>query len=145
MDCNKTVQVALPFPFSLGFSSLTALIFLNLEQVFLWSPRDQLHSQHLVDGLEQSLLRCPSAPQLKHPVKHFAGFPLEKASMCFSSSLSLQLSFNASMFMAFESRAGRLDWKRDDDELVMGKKPVLPLRRKFIVSMVSLIVLTASR
>jgi hypothetical protein len=47
--------------------------------------------------------------------------------------------------MAFESRAGRLDWKRDDDELAIGKKPVLPLRRKFMVSMVSLIVLTASR
>jgi hypothetical protein len=106
---TQTVQVALPFPFSLGVSSSTALIFLNLEQVFLWSPQDQLHSQHLVDGLEQSLPRCPSAPQLKHPVKRFAGFPLEKASMCSSSSLSLQVSFNASMSMAFESRAGRLD------------------------------------
>jgi hypothetical protein len=98
-----------------------------------------------MDGLEQSLPRCPSVPQLKHPVKHFAGFPLEKASMCSLSSLSLQLSFNASMSMEFESWAGRLAWKRDDDELAMGKKPVLPLRRKFIVSMVSPIVLTASR
>jgi hypothetical protein len=49
------------------------------------------------------------------------------------------------MSMAFQSRAGRLDWKQDDDEPAMGKKPVLPLQRKFIVSMVSPIVLTASR
>jgi hypothetical protein len=49
------------------------------------------------------------------------------------------------MSIAFESQAGRLDWKRDDDEPAIGKKPVLPLRRKFIVSMVSPIVLTASR
>jgi hypothetical protein len=71
---TQIVQVALPFPFSLRVFSSTALIFLNLEQVFLWSPRDQLHSRHLVDGLEQSLPRCPSALQLKHPVKRFAGF-----------------------------------------------------------------------
>jgi hypothetical protein len=82
---------------------------------------------------------------MKHPMKRFAGFPLEKASMCSSSSLSLQFSFNVSMSMAFESRAGQLDWKRDDDELAMGKKPVLPLQRKFMVSMVSPIVLTTSR
>jgi hypothetical protein len=98
-----------------------------------------------VDGLEQSLPRYPSAPQLKPPVKRFVGFPLEKASIYSSSSLSLQVSFNASMSIAFESQAGRLDWKRDDDEPAMGKKPVLPLRRKFKISMVSLIVLTASR
>jgi hypothetical protein len=49
------------------------------------------------------------------------------------------------MSIAFESRAGQLDWKRDEDELAMGKKPVLPLQRKFIVSMVFPIVLTASR
>jgi hypothetical protein len=142
---TRIVQVTLPFSFSLGVSSSTALIFLNLEQIFLWSPRDQLHSRHLVDGLEQSLPRCPSALQLKHPVKHFAGLLLEKASICSSSLLSLQLSFNASISIAFEPQAGRLDWKQDNDEPVMGKKPVLPLRRKFIVSMVSLIVLTASR
>jgi hypothetical protein len=122
---TQIIQVALPFPFSLGVSSSTALIFLNLEHVFLWSPRDQLHSRHLVDGLEQSLPRCPSVPQLKHPVKCFASFPLEKASMCSSSSLSLQLSFNASMSIALESRAGWLVWKQDDDEPAMGKKPVL--------------------
>jgi hypothetical protein len=142
---TQTIQVALPFPFSLGVSSSTALIFLDLEQVFLWSPRDQLHSQHLVNGLEQSLPRCPSAPQLKYPVKHFAGFPLEKASICSSSSLSLQVSFHASMFIAFESWAGRLDWNQDNDELAIGKKPVLPLQRNLVVSMVSPIVLTASR
>jgi hypothetical protein len=49
------------------------------------------------------------------------------------------------MSMAFESQAGWLDWKRENEEPAMGKKPVLPLRRKFMVSMVSLIVLTASR
>jgi hypothetical protein len=49
------------------------------------------------------------------------------------------------MSMAFESWVGQLDWKQDDDELAMGKKPVLPLWRKFMVSMVSPIVLTASR
>jgi hypothetical protein len=47
--------------------------------------------------------------------------------------------------MAFESQAGQLDWKRDDDEPAMGRKPVLPLQRKFIVSMVSPIDLTALR
>jgi hypothetical protein len=40
--------------------------------------------------------------------------------------------------MAFESRAGRLDWKRDDDEPAIEKKPVLLLQRKFMVSMISL-------
>jgi hypothetical protein len=123
---TQTVQVALPFPFSLGVSSSTALIFLNLEQVFLWSPWDQLHSRHLVDGLEQSLPRCPSAPQLKHPVKRCAGFPLEIASICSSSSLSLQVSFNTSMSIAFESWAGRLDWKRDDDKPAMRKNLFFP-------------------
>jgi hypothetical protein len=49
------------------------------------------------------------------------------------------------MSIAFESQAGRLDWTRDDDEPAMGKKAVLPLRRKFMVSMVSPIVITASR
>jgi hypothetical protein len=49
------------------------------------------------------------------------------------------------MSMAFELWAGWLDWKQDDDVLAMGKKPVLPLQRKFMVSIVSPIVLTASR
>ena len=137
---TQTVQVALLFPLSLGVSSSVALIFLDLEQVFLWSPRDQLHSRHLVDGLEQSLPRCPSAPQLKHPVKRLV-FPLENASMCSSSLLSSQVSFTAPMSMAFGSGVTLWDWKWDD----VPAKPVLPLRRKFMVSIISLIVCTDSR
>ena len=140
---TQTIQVALPFPLSLGVSSLVVLIFLDLEQVFLWSPRDQLHSWHLVDGLEQSLLRCPSAPQLKHPVNCLA-FPLENASMCSSSSLSSQLSFTVPMSMAFRSGVTLWDWKQDNIP-AMEKKPILPLWRKFMVSIISPIVRTYSR
>ena len=99
---TQTTQVSFPFPLSLGVSSLVVLIFLDLEQVFLWSPQDQLHSWHLIDGLEQSLPRCPSALQLKHPVKHFA-LPLENTLMCSSSLLSFQLSLTVPMSMAFRS------------------------------------------
>ena len=140
---TQTIQVALPFSLSLGVSSLVALIFLDLEQVFLWFPQDQLHSRHLVDDLEQSLLRCPSALQLKYPVKHLA-FPLENASMCSSSVLSSQLSFTVPMSMAFGSGITLWDWKWDGVP-AMGKKPVLPLQRKFVVSIISPIVHTDSR
>ena len=140
---TQIIQVALPFPLSLGVSSLVSLIFLDVEQVFLWSPQDQLHSRHLVDGLEQSLLRCPSASQLKHPVKCFT-FSLENASMCSSSLLSSQLLFTAPMSMVFWSGVTLWNWKWDD-ELVIGKKPVLPLWRKFMVSIISLIVRTDLR